>query len=312
LAHIIEVAQREGSSERIPKTSRNVLRLVESKLPEAMIAIAKIAGLLGIPSSDAIELVKLAEADGLLATWSDTFCFLSQAVAKERGLVLVSTPDRGRAHANEWYWIRSQGEDANGYEHGDIDPWRISLKLLPGSRRNRLWCRERLRQLATGTGLGPSCKCFSDLASDPSNPVSDEGSERGSLLNLSEFADPRSTTDPMEEDQRRERLLEIAQWDAEQRLRQLPPRRRDRQGRAKSDRSEYSQSMRPGPPIGISHPGWTPAHEMIQAALEQDTSILGQRMTGFCSVCNGRELKTQEACMGCCRSGLDWWLDMVR
>ena len=140
--------------------------MVESKLPKAMIAIDKIAVRLGIPLPDAIELVKLAEADGLLTTWSDTYCFLSQAEAKERGLVLVSTPDRGEASPNEWYWVHSQGEDANSDDHGDIHPWSISLEMLPGSRRNRMWCRERSSSARHEHELGPSCKCFSDLASD--------------------------------------------------------------------------------------------------------------------------------------------------
>ncbi len=312
MADIIEAAERQGSSVQTPKTARDVLRVVASKLPKAMIAIDKIAVRLGIALPEAIELVKLAEADDLLTTWSDTYCFLSQAEAKKRGLVLVSTPDRGEASPNEWYWVRSQGEDTNGDEHGFIHPWSISLGMLPGSRRNRIWCREHLRRLTTSTSVGPSCKCLSELASGASNPVDDEGSESRDLLNEHEFADPRSTPDPMEEDRRRERLLEVAQWVGAQRDRRLPPRRCDRQGWAKSDRTEYSQSISAGLLIGISHPGWTPAHEMIQVALEQDTLVPHQRKNGSCPVCNGRELEAQEACLGCCRSGLDWWLDMMR
>ncbi len=311
MADIVEVAQREGSSVRTPKSARDVLRVVASKLPKAMIAIDKIAVRLGIPLSEAIALVKLAEADGLLTTWSDTYCFLSQAEARERRLVLASTPYRGEAGPNEWYWVRSAGNVTNGGDHGDIHPSSTALRL-PGSRRNRSWCRKHLRQLATSTRLGPACECFSDLASDASNPGDDPDRDPGDPLNRREFADPRSTTDPMEDDQRRERLLEVAQWAGAQRDGRLPPRRSDRQGWAKSDRTEYSQSISAGLLIGISHPGWTPEHEMVQVALEQDTPVPHQRKNGSCPVCNGRELKAQEACLGCCRSGLDWWLDMMR
>ena len=303
MADIIEAAERQGSSVRTPKSVRDVLRVVASKLPKAMIAIDKIAVRLGIPLPDAIELIKLAEADGLLTTWSDTYCFLSPAKAKKRGLVLVSTPYRGEARPNEWYWVHSPGNVANSGNHGDIHPWSISLEMLPGSRRNRRGCRKDLRRLATSTSIGPSCKCFSE--------VDDEDSERGDLLDRHEFADPRSTPDPMEEDRRRERLLEVAQWDSAQRDRRLPPRRCDRQGWAKSDRTEYSQAMRVGLLIGISHPGWTPAHEMAHVALARDKPAPDQRKSGSCPVCNGRELKGYEACLGCCRSGLDPWLDMM-
>ena len=51
---------------------------------------------------------------------------------------------------------------------------------------------------------------------------------------------------------------------------------------------------------------------MAHVALEQDTPVPDQRKSGSCPVCNGRELKGHEACLGCCRSGLDWWLDMMR
>ena len=276
-----------------------------------MIAIDKIALRLGIPLPEAIALVKLAEADSLLINWSDTYCFLSEAKAKERGLVLASTPYRGEAGPNEWYWVRSPGNVANGGNHGDIHPSSTSLRL-PGSHRNRIWCRKHLSRLATSTRLGTAWECFSDLTSDASNPVNGAGSESRDLLNEHEFADPRSAPDPMEEDRRRERLLEVAQWAGAQREGRLPPRRRDRQGWAKSDRTEYSQAMRVGLLIGISHPGWTPAHEMAHGALEQDTPVPHQRKDGSCPVCNGRELKGDEACLGCCRSGLDWWLDMMR
>ena len=286
--------------------------MVASKLPKAMIAIDKIAVRLGIPLPDAIESIKLAEADGLLTTWSDTCCFLSQAEAKERGLVLVSTPDRGEARPNEWYWVRSQGEDTNGDEHGYIDPWSISSGMLPGSRRNRIWWLDHLRRLATSTSVGLSSKRFSDLASGASNPVDDEDSEGGDPLDRREFADPRSTPDPMEEDRRRERLSEMAQWAGDLRDGRLPPRTCDRQRRAKSDRTEYSQAMRVGLLIGISHPGWTPAHEMAHVALARDKPAPDQRKSGSCPVCNGRELKAQEACLGCCRSGLDPWLSRMR
>ena len=69
--------------------------------------------------------------------------------------------------------------------------------------------------------------------------------------------------------------------------------------------------MRVGLLIGISHPGWTPAHEMAHVALARDKPAPDQRKSGSCPVCNGRELKGYEACLGCCRSGLDPWLDMM-
>ena len=271
MADIIEVAQREGSSVRTPKSVRDVLRVVASKLPKAMIAIDKIAVRLGIPLPDAIELIKLAEADGLLTTWSDTYCFLSPAKAKERGLVLVSTPYRGEARPNEWYWVRSPGNVANSGNHGDIHPWSISLEMLPGCA-------------AIGGG---AAKIFvgSPRARASVRPASVSAKsmtriEHGDLLDRHEFADPRSTPDPMEEDRRRERLLEVAQWDSAQRDRRLPPRRCDRQGWAKSDRTEYSQAMRVGLLIGISHPGWTPAHEMAHVALDEISRPLTNARVG--------------------------------
>jgi hypothetical protein len=283
----VEPAQPEEATAGAPKTARDVLRVIELALPGAMIAIDQIAERLGVPLRDAIRLVRLAETDGLITRWADAqgreHCFLSEPEAKRRRLDLVTTDARGKARPSEWYWVQARSSSEKGVPH---DPWSISLSMLPGPRRNRIWWRARLRRLAgdrmvarSGGDDGPGW----DPSKDP---------ELGGIY---------LESDPMEEDQRRDRLLEVAQWTAAKAARQLPPRRCDRQGWAKSDRTEYSRALRPRLLIGAGQPGWTPAHEGIR----------GQHEPGACLVCLDRNLKADELCLGCLRSGMDWWLEMI-
>jgi hypothetical protein len=282
---VAPTVQRHGPSVQAPKTAQDVRRFVLLRMPRAMIPIDMIAIRLGISRPDTIELVRGLEADGVLTTWGD-YCMLSESEADRQALTLASTPFKGDADPSAWYWVRSAG-----IRYVD-SPWLIPLSLLPGSRRNCIWWRTEQRRHQDTSW---PCDRFDEL--DP----------HGDRL-----PDPRPANEPLEDDRLTERLSETALWARDQSEGRLPPRIEDRRRMLpKADRAEYRQAMRLRIGIGTTAPGWTPAHEMIRIETDSANNLIHTALDGSCPVCRSRDLEHRKACLGCCRSGLDRWLDTM-
>lgn len=283
---IAPTVKPQGPSSPAPKTAPDaprVVRYVLSRLPLAMVPVAKIAKHLGVPLPDAIEVARGTEADGLLATWGN-YCLLSELEAARRGLTLASTPFRGEADPAAWYWVRSAGIEYGG------NPGLIPLRLLPGSRRNRIWWLMEQRRLQRA---GWPCYDYDEL--DP----------HGHGLQ-----DSRPSHEPLEANRLAERLSEVARWARDQAEGRLPPRREDRRRLlAKSDEAEYRQAIRLRIGAGTTAPGWNPAHELIHIEIDSAKNVIHIALHGNCLVCHGRDLGPQEVCLGCCRSRADRRLD---
>src|SRR5262249_26156075 len=137
-------------SVQAPKTTQDVLRVILARLPKAMVPIDGIAKRLEIPPRDVCELVRRAEADGVLTIWGD-HCLLSAEEARRRLMSLVSTPHRAETSPSQWYWVffrnpkpvkfyrrEKFAENIERINYYVNHPWMMPLNMLPGSYRNRM------------------------------------------------------------------------------------------------------------------------------------------------------------------------------